>query len=137
MVKCKTMELIYETRRQRLAQLIKERFGGSQTGLAAAVGFTSQSVNGLVYHSLPHATSIAPRQNIGERLARSIEEKLQLPHYWLDGLDLGRRKKPRAPGSRAAEHRPKTQTKRPTPDKPAPERRVNGDRRAADLNEAA
>lgn len=70
MVKCKTMELIYEARRQRLAQLIEERFGGSQTGFAAAVGLGQQTVNGRLYHI-----------HIGERLARSIEEKLQLPHY--------------------------------------------------------
>lgn len=138
MVKCETMEIIYEARRQRLAQLIEERFGGSQTSFAAFIGVPSTNVNGRLYHTRPYATSIAPRRNIGERLARSIEEKLQLPHYWLDGLDLGRRNKPRAPVSRAAERTPKIQTKGPTERRTSkPERRVNGDRRQAELNEAA
>lgn len=133
MVRCKTMELIYEARRQRLAQLIDERYGGSQTRFAAAVDLVPPSVNERLYHPRPHTTSIAPRRNIGERLARRIEEKLQLPQYWLDGLDLGRRKKPRAT-SRATPNKP--QSKRPTSDKPPPERRVNGDRRTPNLRAA-
>ena len=144
MVKCKVMEMIYEARTQRLAQLIKERFGGSQTRFAAAVALPIANVNARLYGT-----------NIGERLARRIEETLNLPYLWLDGIDVGRRKKPRLTvpstglrtGSRAAEPKPKpkTQTKasterRTTSDgrrKAPPERRVNGDRREANLHKAA
>lgn len=76
---------IYETRRRRLGQLIKARCGGSNGAFAQQTGLHLQQVSDL----------LQGRQNFGERLSRHIEGKLKLSPYWFDGLDLGRRKKPR------------------------------------------
>lgn len=73
---------LYETRQRRLLQVLQTRFDGSQTKLADAIGRTSAYVSFLLTdRKLPH------HKNLGENLARLIEEKLTLPKGWLDGDD--------------------------------------------------
>lgn len=63
-------------RRQRLRQLIDERFGGRQVRLAHAIerqpDYISRCLKGT--------------KGIGEDLARDIERRLGLPNLWLDTL---------------------------------------------------
>ncbi|MCX8018503.1 MAG: hypothetical protein N2690_11480 [Rhodocyclaceae bacterium] len=63
-------------RRQRLRQLIDERFAGNQSALARAVDrqpdYISRCLKGT--------------KGIGEAFARDIEQRLGLPHLWLDCL---------------------------------------------------
>lgn len=75
-------ERLYEVRQKRLLQLLQTKFDGSQTQMAEAIGRTSAYVSFLFTdRKLPH------HKNLGENLARLIEDKLGLPKGWLDGDD--------------------------------------------------
>jgi hypothetical protein len=74
---------IYMTRRQNLRAVIKSRFGGSQTKFGELVDYDSSRVSRLL------SENPATQKNIGARLARSIEQKLDLPQNWLDAPHAG------------------------------------------------
>ncbi len=69
---------IYERRRQRLLQLLAERFPGrgGRSALALRIerqpGYVSRCLNG--------------QKRIGEAFARDVELRLHLPPFWLDGV---------------------------------------------------
>lgn len=91
MVKSDVMQRIYETRRKRLIQLIDEQYDGHTMGFASAAG--------------EFWTRIYDYRNGGrtmsERAARRMEERLNLPPYWLDGIEIPRTHKPkRSPRAR-------------------------------------
>lgn len=68
---------IYERRRRRLQEILTERFPGrgGRSTLASRLerqpGYVSRCLNG--------------GKRIGEAFARHVEERLQLPAFWLDG----------------------------------------------------
>lgn len=68
---------MYEVRKQRLAQLITERFEGSQKDFADAV----EKAPAQIAHYL------RGNRNLGEAVAREIEKKLDLSPGWLDGIE--------------------------------------------------
>ena len=68
---------MYEVRKQRLAQLITERFEGSQKDFAEAV----EKAPAQIAHYL------RGNRNLGEAVAREIEKKLALSPGWLDGIE--------------------------------------------------
>jgi transcriptional regulator with XRE-family HTH domain len=70
---------IYDARRARVATLMQERK-------------LNQSAFGELVDVNPNTVSRwfqtgAGRKNIGEKVARRIEEKLELPRAWLDGIE--------------------------------------------------
>ncbi|WP_444757167.1 S24 family peptidase [Pseudomonas sp. A014] len=69
---------IYEIRRSNLRELVTERFNGRIAGLAEAIdrapSYLSRCLTGKTEH----------RKRIGESLARDIEDRLDLPRFWLD-----------------------------------------------------
>ncbi|ANY85957.1 S24 family peptidase [Pseudomonas putida] len=69
---------IYEIRRQNLRELVTERFNGRIAGLAEAIerapSYLSRCLSGKPEH----------RKRVGEALARDIEDRLDLPRFWLD-----------------------------------------------------
>jgi SOS-response transcriptional repressor LexA len=69
----------YENRRDNLRQLIAELAGGSQAAFAQIMGWEQAS---LVSRLLSDNTRT--RQNIGDKMARTIETKCQKPANWLD-----------------------------------------------------
>ena len=71
-------KLILRTRRKRINQLVVEMFDGNRTRFADAVDMPKSQVSQFFDDSKPHG------RNIGEKVARKIEEKLNLPYYWLD-----------------------------------------------------
>jgi hypothetical protein len=66
-----------DTRRARLAQLIQEKYGGSQTKFVEETGESQSEVSGLLRS-----------KSFGERKARKIEQKAGLTPGWLDGITL-------------------------------------------------
>lgn len=68
---------IQEIRRLRLAQLIAERYRGSQAAFIAETGENQGEVSALL-----------KTKSFGERKARKIEVKCDLPAGWLD-VDAG------------------------------------------------
>lgn len=68
---------MYEVRKQRLAQLITDRFEGSQKDFADAV----EKAPAQIAHYL------RGNRNLGEAVAREIEKKLDLSPGWLDGIE--------------------------------------------------
>nr|DAP72498.1 MAG TPA: Repressor protein CI [Caudoviricetes sp.] len=66
-----------ETRKQRVRQLIDERFGGRQVDFARAVGKKQAQVTHWLTDQRP----------IGNGIASDIETALNLPRGWLDGKD--------------------------------------------------
>ena len=68
---------IYELRRQRLLELIADRFPGrgGRSAFAARIGrqpgYVSRCLNG--------------QKHVGEAFARDVEVCLHLPPFWLDG----------------------------------------------------
>lgn len=65
---------IYQTRRDRLRQLIAERFHWNQTAFAKAYGFDRGSINAYFTGS----------KNIGDHVADRIEHALELLDGWMD-----------------------------------------------------
>jgi len=73
------MTATIRNRRNNLTRLITERFAGSQSNFAAAVGISlSQIGQWLAPEGSPHL------RNMSERSARKIESKSGLPEGWLD-----------------------------------------------------
>ena len=68
---------LYDVRQFNLRRLISERFDGSQTRLAKAIGRSPGYISRCNSQG-------AHRKKIGETLARDIEKKLGLEHRWLD-----------------------------------------------------
>ncbi|MFA5606770.1 MAG: S24/S26 family peptidase [Leucobacter sp.] len=69
---------IYATRRRNLLELINRKYGGNRAAFARATGKHANLIN------LVLTTNEELRRKIGERLARDIEERMQLPTGWLD-----------------------------------------------------
>jgi hypothetical protein len=67
---------IQQIRRARLAQLIQERYEGSQAKYVDETGENQGEVSGLLRS-----------KSFGERKARKLEAKSNLPVGWLDRLD--------------------------------------------------
>lgn len=70
---------VFETRRKRLRALVKDRFEESPTEFGAAIDRPQDYVSRLLSNG-PH------RKNLGEKLARHIEARLDLPVGWLDEI---------------------------------------------------
>lgn len=68
---------IQDIRRARLAQLIEERYDGSQASFVAKTGENQGEVSGLL-----------KAKSFGEKKARKIESKCGLPIGWLDTSDV-------------------------------------------------
>lgn len=64
---------IQDIRRARLAQLIEEKYGGSQARFVDETGENQGEVSGLLR-----------AKSFGERKARKLEDKCGLPQGWLD-----------------------------------------------------
>ena len=73
------MEIVYNTRRERLRSYMRDECGGLQIALAERLGKSPASVSRFFNEK--------NRKRIGEELAREIEEKLRKTRYWLDGID--------------------------------------------------
>lgn len=71
---------IWETRRVRLDQLIKERFNGVKAQAAAFLGWPATDIS-------RYFNSGKDGRNISERKAREIERKCKLPTYWMDASE--------------------------------------------------
>lgn len=69
---------IKEIRKARLRQLINLKFGGVMARLAEAIGRQSSYVARLLAENSDHS------RNIGEKLAREIEQACDLPYRYLD-----------------------------------------------------
>lgn len=65
---------IVKTRRERLRELIKKRFGGKQSRLVDDTGINAGELSGLLR-----------TKHFGEKKARALEDQLGLPALWLDG----------------------------------------------------
>jgi phage repressor protein C with HTH and peptisase S24 domain len=73
------MDKPFELRRRRLLQLVQTNYGGNQARLAEAISRSYAYVSFLLTDpELPH------HKNLGEKLARHIEESARLPKGWLD-----------------------------------------------------
>lgn len=66
---------IANIRRQKIRELIDEKFGGNQSAFARQIGRQADYVSRI----------LSGRRGVGEELARDIERKLNLPALWLDG----------------------------------------------------
>ena len=69
------MSAIYEARKERLRQVMVERFDGRQIALAASLGKEPNYISRI----------FGGTKKIGEEIARYFEERLGKPPYWLDG----------------------------------------------------
>lgn len=65
---------IVKTRRERLRELIKTRFGGKQSRMVDETGINAGELSGLLR-----------TKHFGEKKARAIEDQLGLPALWMDG----------------------------------------------------
>jgi SOS-response transcriptional repressor LexA len=72
-----TVKSIYQTRRENLAELIRESFDGKQARFADAMEFEPSFVSRLL-------STTSSAKNIGNNLARQIERKGSKPEHWLD-----------------------------------------------------
>lgn len=72
------MEEIYARRRDRLRKLIDDRFDGVDGAFADEVQRPRPNISQL----------LSGNRRMGEDIARSIEEHMKLPPYWMEGLDL-------------------------------------------------
>lgn len=68
---------IWDTRRERLRELIKERFDGNQSALAERLSREANYISRLL-------TDKKHRKRMTEILARKIEKIVELPEFWLD-----------------------------------------------------
>lgn len=72
------LEQIFETRRQRLRELVdSETYKGNQRQFAGLVGREPPNINQL----------LSGKRNMGEDVARDFEDRLDLPAYWFDGMN--------------------------------------------------
>ena len=71
------MRTAAETRRENLRYLVDTRFAGVNNRLAEYIGVDSMQIS-RVFHKK------SSRRNVGDKLARQIEEKLELERGWLD-----------------------------------------------------
>jgi hypothetical protein len=77
------MQTVSETRRQRLAILVK-RYGDSLAKLNEALGLDrTDATLSQIRTSAPHSKTGKPR-SMGDELARKIEAKLELAVGWMD-----------------------------------------------------
>jgi hypothetical protein len=67
---------IQDIRRARLAQLIREKYDGSQAKFVEETGEAQSEISGLLN-----------KKSFGEKKARKLEVKCDLPAGWLDRLD--------------------------------------------------
>jgi len=74
------MSNIYERRKQRLRAILRDDCEGKQAILCERLG-KSQSTVSRFFSDSSH------RKNIGEELAREIEDSMGKPPYWLDGVE--------------------------------------------------
>jgi hypothetical protein len=74
-------EDVRRTRHSRLMQLYKERFEENAAALARALGKEPAFIRFRLQPEKPGG------RWIGEKLAREIEQKLELPDRWMDGVD--------------------------------------------------
>ena len=70
------MKSVFDVRRENLRKLIAD--WGGPTSLSLKLGYSNASY--IAQLAGPH-----PSRDVGEKLARSVEEKLGLPALWLDG----------------------------------------------------
>lgn len=70
------MDNVFDKRRENLRKLVDD--WGGPASLSRKLGYSNGSY-------LAQLVGPNPRREVGERLARSIEEKLGLPTLWLDG----------------------------------------------------
>jgi len=70
--------MLEQIRRSNLDALIKDRFEGNRAAFCRATGKHPNLIN-LILSKNPNL-----KRGIGEKLCRSIEESLALPHGWLD-----------------------------------------------------
>lgn len=73
------MEAIQQIRRNNLSKLLSERFGGNMAALSRAAEKSAPLFSDIMAEP--------PRKGFGERLARSVEERLDLPAGWLDSSE--------------------------------------------------
>lgn len=71
------MDDIYATRLNRFRSLMNDRFGSKQASIANAVGKPANYVSRI----------LSGTKKLGEEIAREFETSLNLPAYWLDGLN--------------------------------------------------
>lgn len=71
-------ELVFSLRKQNLNRLMLDRFQGNRAALARASGVHPNHINLIL------SNNEAIRRNLGEILARKIEDQLGLPAKWLD-----------------------------------------------------
>lgn len=69
---------VHDVRRTNLSALVLDRYRGNKAALARATGVHPNHINLLLSLNREH------RRNLGETLARKIEEALGLPRLWLD-----------------------------------------------------
>lgn len=72
---------IYETRRTRLQQLIRESFGNNQAKFSEKTGIKAPQVNRWL------SITAEDKRSITEPSARKIENQADKPPRWLDGVD--------------------------------------------------
>jgi hypothetical protein len=72
------METMYRVRRDNLKKLSIEKFEGNKAALARAAGVHPNHINLMLSDNELH------RRNLGEELARRIEEAVGLPRQWFD-----------------------------------------------------
>jgi SOS-response transcriptional repressor LexA len=72
------MDISFEVRRQNLALLIKDFYEGNRAAFCRATGKNPNLIN-LVLSSNPEY-----QRNIGEKLARDIEQRARIASGWLD-----------------------------------------------------
>ena len=72
---------VFRTRQDKVRELIREQHGGTQASFADRIGQPANYVSRML-------SNRAGKKNIGEKLARLIEERHGKPVGWLDGLGL-------------------------------------------------
>lgn len=74
---------VFEARRINLKELIRDRFEGNRAAFSRATGKNPNLINLLLSKNSDY------QRNIGEKLARDIEERMQLDSGWLDRINEG------------------------------------------------
>lgn len=83
------METLFSIRKDNLGAIVNNKFGGNKAALARAVKVHPNHINLLLSSNEVH------RRNLGEGMARQLEEALGLPPLWLDNPhDADSAKKP-------------------------------------------
>lgn len=68
---------ISDIRRQNLIRLIEERFDNNQTVFAGKTGKRQSQISDMVRGT----------KSFGEKVARDLEHRLDLPPFWLDSME--------------------------------------------------